>query len=360
MRAALVVRRAMALAALAFAVLLGGCGPTSGRLVLSDELATLAREEVEVAAAPLRARGATVAILVIARGDDTGADLTERLGAAGLLEGGQVAPDTLALYISYEPRYSELRAGSRWSRLLPASALREIRTTTLNPALRREAPTGGVVATLEALEARLGRPPLIEQVSQALGVVVAAAVAVAVLALSPLGERLGRWWRRSPPGRFTRWLGDQTPGGRRRLERIIRTTRQRMEDRAAYARSWCKAVAGQQRAEAAALQTRLKALEREREALTGGARRGRALEEAMDRLAWEYETLGHAAARMVPPSTPAKGKRKHSSSDISTSAAGVAATTPGADSSSSTSDSSPTWDATGSGDSGASSDGGAW
>ncbi len=56
---------------------------------------------------------------------------------------------------SREPRYSELRAGSRWSKALPPEALRAIRQETLNPALRAGGFADGVAATLAALDARI-------------------------------------------------------------------------------------------------------------------------------------------------------------------------------------------------------------
>jgi hypothetical protein len=359
MRATHRIPRAMAVAALALIAFLGGCATAPGSLVLSDETGSLDRAQVEAAATPLLARGARVAVLVAADGG-MGADLTRRLGEAGLLEGGQVAPDTLVLYVSYAARYSELRAGARWSRRLPDTALREARTALLNPALRDERLLAGVVTTLQALEARIAHPPLAERLATGFSLVVMAGVILAVLAPSPLGERLGRWWRRTPPGRLARWLGDQTPPGRRRLERTIRLTRARMEDRAAYARSWCRAaVAGPQGAEAAALMARLRVLDQERDALTSTGRMDRPLEEAMDRLARAYQTLGHEAWRLAPAQREPSSKRKKGgtarrnfTTGASFTAASGAASPPH--------DGSPTWDGGLSGDSGPSSDGGSW
>lgn len=358
MRASRGVLRALALAALI--ALLAGCTPAPGRLVVDDETGALDRAQAERAAAPLVARGATVAVLVAARGDETGADLARRLAAAGLLEGGQVAPGALALYVSYEPRYSELRAGARWSGRLPDGTLREVRTAALNPALREGRLAAGVAATLAALEERIANPPLVERLSRGLLWVVLGAFALAAVAVSPLGERLGGWWRRSPPGRLARWLGDRTPSGRRRLERIVRTTQLRLEDRVEYARSWCRAAAaGPRRGEAEPLMGRLKDLDHERGALSRAGLEGRALEAAMDRLAWAYEALGHEAARLAP-AEPARKSRRGRGAASSAFIAGAATDGASGAGSPSSSDSSSGWDGGGGVDSGPSSDGGSW
>ncbi len=351
----------LALLALALITLLAGCAAAPGSLLLVDETSSLDRAGVEAAAAPLLARGARVAVLVVVRGDETGEDLTRRLGEAGLLEAGQIAPAALALYVSYEPRYSELRAGTNWSKSLPDAALREARTGVLNPALRTERPAAGVAATLQALEARIASPPLLQRVVEGFVYLVLAGFAVAAVAISPLGEGIVRWWRRSPPGRLARWLGAQTPPGRRRLERILRTTRIRLEDRADYARSMCRAaVAGPQRAEAAPLMARLQLLDQRRAALAADARPSYALEEAMDKLAWEYMALGSEASRLAPARTEPKRKRSKGAAGAATGAGFAASDSASATSSPSSSDSSPGWDSGPSGDSGPSSDGGSW
>jgi hypothetical protein len=349
--------RAWPIAALTVLVIIAGCGPAQGSLLLSDESGSLDRGQLEATAAPLLARGARVALFVVASGDETGADLTRRLDGAGLLEGGEVAPDAIVIYVSNAPRYSELRAGARWSGRLPDAFLREARATALNPALRDGRPLDGALATLQAIEARLANPPLAERVWRWLGAAAAAGVALALLALSPAGPRLGRWWRASPPGRLARWLADQTPWGRRRLERVARMTRLRMEDRAAYARSWCKAASGPGAAEGAALMARLKSLDQQRAALGRGGAQGRALVEAMDKLAWAYERLGHEAARLVPARPPSKPGRKRRAAS-STFTAGAAAA-PGGAADSSSSETPTSWDL-GGGDIGPSSDGGPW
>jgi hypothetical protein len=355
------ISRVLTLVALALLGLVAGCAAAPGSLLLSDETGSLDRAQVEAAATPLVARGAQVAVFVAARGDATGADLTRRLDAAGLLADGQIAPAALALYVSYEPRYSELRAGTRWSKRLPDAVLHETRTELLNPALRAEQLDAGVAATLQALAARGATPLPGERIVAGLAYGLGAGLVLVVLALSPLGARLGRWWRRSPPGRLAQRLGDQTPSGRRRLERSVRTARWRLEDRAAYARSWCRgAAAGPQAAEAAPLQARLQDLDQERAALAQAEGQGRTLLEAMDRLTWAYTLLGHEAARLTParPQPKARPGKKRASAGRAFSAGASAPT----DSTRSAphSDSASTWDGGSAGDSGPSSDGGSW
>jgi len=116
------VRRALAL--LAITVLAVACGRAPGGLVFVDEAAALDRERVEAAAVPLTELGAAVAVFSVADGDQSGEDFTRRLDAAGLLRSGQIAPSAIALYISFQPRYSEFRAGGDWSTALPDAALR--------------------------------------------------------------------------------------------------------------------------------------------------------------------------------------------------------------------------------------------
>lgn len=331
---------------------LAGCVAAPGRVIIDDETERLGRAAVEAAAEPLVARGVVVGIFLTERGDDTGADFQARLGAAGMLEGGRIAPQAIALYVSYEPRYSELRAGTRWSGDLPDAALREVREGELNPALRDQQATAGVAATLAALEGRLASPPLLGRVWGALSSLALAGLALWLLAVSPIGAWLGR----TPPGRLARWLVDQTPWGRRRLERITRTTRARLADRAEYARSWCRGAAATP--QGPGLMNRLKILDQERAGLDGRLR-GRALEEAMDRLAWDYTSLGGEASRLAPPRAAPKGKRKRGAT--ATGAAFTAGAAESYASDSSSSDSSSSWDSGSSYDSsGPSSDGGSW
>jgi hypothetical protein len=146
--------------ALIATLLLTGCttqASSPGRLVINDETERLKNAHVAEVAAPLLQRGATVAIFIVERGDNNGDDLSERLTGVGLrgYMGNRIVPDAIAIYVSYQPRYSELRAGRNWSGALSSEALRNIRTNALNPALRNGDVTAGVVETLKRFESAL-------------------------------------------------------------------------------------------------------------------------------------------------------------------------------------------------------------
>lgn len=140
--------------------LLTGCAFQSsspGQLIINDETERLSRGRVAEAAAPLLQRGAAVAIFIVERGDNNGKDLTNRLARAGLQEHpyDRIVPHAIAIYVSYEPRYSELRAGKNWSDALSQDALYNIRTNALNPALRNGDVTTGVAETLKRSESQI-------------------------------------------------------------------------------------------------------------------------------------------------------------------------------------------------------------
>lgn len=228
----LLVVWALALAAM----LLAGCGLAAPpALIVRDEREQLDQQRVADAAAPLLARGASVAVFVVERGDDRGDDLSRRLAAEGLFARGDSLPPLLAIYISYEPRYSELRAGADWGDRLPAPTLRTIREGQLNTALRADDPDDSVVATLAALEAEIAAGQRLERT---LGLTVLAVVGglIGVLLLARPFENL--WWRlqagwpTSAPGRL--WA--KTPLGRRqasrRFRRDLAAARQRLDQEA--------------------------------------------------------------------------------------------------------------------------------
>lgn len=334
--------------------LLAACAAPAGRLVVDDAEA-LERDAIAAAAAPLLGRGASVGVFVAAQGDATGADFDRRLAAAGLREGEAIAPAALAVYISLAPRYSELRAGARWSADLPDATLRAIRLETLNPALREGAMGAGLAATLAALDERLASPSPWRRLQQAAAYTLVAAALLAALWLSPAGQPLARLWRRSPPGRLAQWLWDQTPAGRGRLQRALRTVELRLENRVEYARSWCKAAAGANPREVgAAVRERTAALDR-RLAEARRTLKGWALYEAYDRLAWDYQALGSDAEQLAPRPRSARG-----SAQAASFVAG-ASDLPSYSSSASASDSPTSWDTSSGADSGSpSSDGGSW
>ncbi|MCS6839377.1 MAG: TPM domain-containing protein [Roseiflexus sp.] len=144
--------------ALIATLLLTGCAAQAsspGSLIIIDETERLNQARVAQAAAPLLQRGATVAIFIVKRGDNNGQDMTIHLANAGLRGYDRIVPNALAIYVSYEPRYSELRAGSNWSNALSQDVLHTIRTEALNPALRNGNVTDGVVETLKRFDSTL-------------------------------------------------------------------------------------------------------------------------------------------------------------------------------------------------------------
>jgi uncharacterized membrane protein YgcG len=345
-------------AALLLILLLASCAAAPGHLLVRDESGMLDQAQIEEAAAALLARGAVVGVFVAAQGDATGDDFQRSLAAAGLLERDQIAPEVIALYVSFVPRYSELRAGTDWSARLPDAALREVRTQLLNPALREGQPGAGLAATLLALDQQLADPSLNERVA-ALPLAAGLALSVVALLVVILMRRpLSDWWRRSPPGRLAQWWGDQTPRGQQKLAQRLKATQQRLEQRAEYARSWCRAVSRDKGDDSAApLLERLKQLDQERAALGQADLQGRDRERATDQLAWAYEQLGHTAARLVPsPPQPVRPRQKRAAQVDPVLGAGFV------DSSSYTaSDNSPSGASGSGGDTGGpSSDGGAW
>ncbi len=141
-------------------LLLTGCttrAASPGRLFVTDETERLRQLEVAKAAAPLVQRGARVVVLIVQRGDNNGDDLTRRLTAInqGYSSHDRIPPDAIAIYVSYEPRYAELRAGKNWSGALTDDVLTDIRTRALNPALRSDDVTDGVAETLRRFESTL-------------------------------------------------------------------------------------------------------------------------------------------------------------------------------------------------------------
>lgn len=195
------------LAALAVA----GCStePTAG-VIVRDEVGALDAARIEAAAAPLVARGAIVAIVVVDQSDDSGADLSRRLRAERLQgSSGDVVPLSIALYVSNAPRQSHITAGRRWSQFLPPDALRTIREDILGPALRSGQPGEGVAATLGALDRAIAAGEATHTtvgtlVTIGVGLLIGAILIATVLAHRAGGPRkvLGRLWLLTPPGRW--------------------------------------------------------------------------------------------------------------------------------------------------------------
>ncbi len=177
--------------ALALLLLLPRGAASQAALFFVDEAGALDRARVEAAVGPLRARGALVAVVVVASGDDNGEDFARRLDAAGLLARDAIVSDGIAIYVSMTPRYSQLRVGSCWSSALPNSTLAAIRQSTLNPSLQAGDFTGAVTATLQALDAGIvaGPPSILSRLNVPLLGGGAAAIAAILAVIFVLRRR---------------------------------------------------------------------------------------------------------------------------------------------------------------------------
>jgi len=170
-------------------LLLTGCttrAASPGRLFVTDETERLRQLEVAKAAAPLVQRGARVVVLIVERGDNNGDDLTRRLTAInpqGYSSHDRIAPDAIAIYVSYEPRYAELRAGKNWSSALTNDALTDIRTRALNPALRSDDVTNGVTETLRRFESALMRRDINNLITIAIIVIIVIVVILIIVGI---------------------------------------------------------------------------------------------------------------------------------------------------------------------------------
>lgn len=204
------------IAPLALALLLAACAASpEARLLLLGETRALDEAALGAPAAPLLGRGATV---VLALADSGGAeDFARQLESAGLLRGGQIAADAIGVYVSMDPRYSELRAGARWRPYLSSSALERIRAEALGPALRAGEVSAGFAAALAAAEAEIARQQGYER-NIRWGVY----GALAALLLGLLGAAQHDSLRRSPPGRLLAWVWARTPPGRAARRDLLR------------------------------------------------------------------------------------------------------------------------------------------
>jgi len=91
---------AMFWALVLFTLLLAGCSQAAPpALTVHDETERLDQQRIADAAAPLLARGASVAVIVVDQGDDRGDDLLRRLSADGLTTGGDISAPLLAVCV---------------------------------------------------------------------------------------------------------------------------------------------------------------------------------------------------------------------------------------------------------------------
>jgi hypothetical protein len=89
-----------------------------GQFRCDDEADRLDCARIEAAARPLLERGAAVAVYMAQRGDSSGGDFRARLRDDGLAAGDTVDAGLVAIYVSLDPRYAELRGGDRWNAAL--------------------------------------------------------------------------------------------------------------------------------------------------------------------------------------------------------------------------------------------------
>jgi hypothetical protein len=129
-----------------------------GQLIFRDDAGVLDRSRIERAAQPLLDRGALVAVYTTPNGNET--DFQQRLEQDGLARGGGVNPNMIAIYVSFNPRYSAIRFGDRWNQALGTNNNYEsIRTAELNPGLAAGDATSGFVNALAAIDRAIESPP---------------------------------------------------------------------------------------------------------------------------------------------------------------------------------------------------------
>lgn len=155
------MRRLLGLAVVALFLLLAAPAfAQSGRLTIVDTTGDLDQGRIEQAARSLVNQGAKVAVYLV--NSEGGADdFQQRLEAAGLANGQQLDTNLVAVYVSLNPRYSELAGGDRWNAALSTNnAIETIRTTTLNPALSSGDYSAAFVNTLGAIDTAISNPPV--------------------------------------------------------------------------------------------------------------------------------------------------------------------------------------------------------
>ncbi|MGQ9550378.1 MAG: chromosome partitioning protein ParA [Roseiflexus sp.] len=124
-----------------------------------DETGQLDRVAVQRAAQPLIARGAQVGVFIVQRGGED--DALRRYQQAGFAAGNAINADTILIYVSFDPRYSEIAYGDRWNAALRTNNnVETIRQNHLNPGLAGGDTTRGVVDALTEIERSIASPPV--------------------------------------------------------------------------------------------------------------------------------------------------------------------------------------------------------
>ncbi|MGB9752681.1 chromosome partitioning protein ParA [Roseiflexus castenholzii] len=148
---------ALALLTLLLAVLVASALAQSNPTIV-DETGDLDVAAVQRAARPLVDRGARVGVFLVQRGGED--DALHQYQRAGLASGGNINTDVIAIYVSFDPRYSEIAYGDRWNAALRTNNnVETIRQNQLNPGLASSNATRGVVDALTAIERSIASPP---------------------------------------------------------------------------------------------------------------------------------------------------------------------------------------------------------
>ncbi|NJN17915.1 MAG: TPM domain-containing protein [Oscillochloris sp.] len=211
-------------------LLIAGCA-TQGELRLDDPDERVDRALVRAAAEPITTQGIQVAVL-LRGGTDT--DFAQQLADLNLLRGDRITDNTIALFVSYDPQYSALRAGSDISPYLPNERLEVLRTTVLNPALRAGDATTAVTLTLAALDADIQANRRLENQFRGWVWIL---LGLGLLAIF-LGPKLLEWLRWGAPGQWAARWWERTPIGREQARR-------KREQRNAAAQRLCEQVAAE-------------------------------------------------------------------------------------------------------------------
>jgi hypothetical protein len=131
----------------------------AGRLYYHDDASKLDRPTIERAAQSLVERGAQVAVYTVSS-DGGPEDFLQRLQQDGLSSGNGVHPTLIAIYVSFSPRYSEIRGGDDWSAaMLTNNNIDTFRKSQLNSGLVAGDYTGGIVNTFAAIDQAILRNP---------------------------------------------------------------------------------------------------------------------------------------------------------------------------------------------------------
>jgi hypothetical protein len=117
--------------------------------LIVDVNANLNALDMQVAARPLVERGLQVVLIFETHGNQ---DVDAKLATLGIGVGGLVPDNLLAVYVSLEPRYAEIRYGDSLRSALGGDVADQIRLNTLNPQLRERQFNRAFIDTLSAIE----------------------------------------------------------------------------------------------------------------------------------------------------------------------------------------------------------------